>query len=117
MSSAANADADDMSRPESDDYVRLDERMFGELCEWAGDFDMDLMATPASVHKTWVRGALYGGRLTLLFSLSHPRLCRGRRFESKRQEDANIPTIMLRFLFSTHQHGRGAAATSRRMRG
>ena len=59
VSSAANADADDMSRPGSDDYVRLDERMFGELCEWAGDFDMDLMATPASVYKTWVGGQTY----------------------------------------------------------
>ena len=49
-------------------------------------------------------GALYEGRLTLLFSLSHPRLCRCRRFESKRQEDANIPTRVLRFLFSTHKH-------------
>ena len=56
VSSATNADADDMSRPGSDDYVRLDEWMFGELCDWAGDFDMDLMATPASVHKTWVMG-------------------------------------------------------------
>ena len=56
VSSAANADADDMSRPGSDDYVRLDEWTFGELCDWAGDFDMDLMATPASVHKTWVMG-------------------------------------------------------------
>ena len=60
VSSAANADADDMSRPGSDDYVRLDERMLGELCEWAGDFDMDLMATPASVHKTWVGGHCTG---------------------------------------------------------
>ena len=63
VSSAANADADDMSRPGSDDYVRLDERMFGELCEWAGDFDMDLMATPASVHKTWVGGHCTGAHL------------------------------------------------------
>ena len=34
--------------------------MFGELCDWAGDFDMDLMATPASVHKTWVMGRCTG---------------------------------------------------------
>ena len=40
VSSAANAVADDMSRPGSDDYVRLDEWMFGELCDWVGDFDM-----------------------------------------------------------------------------
>ena len=33
MSSAANADADDMSRPGSDDYVRLDKWLFGELCD------------------------------------------------------------------------------------
>ena len=32
-SAANNADADDMSRPGSDDYVRLDEWMFGELCD------------------------------------------------------------------------------------
>ena len=61
--SAANAYADDISRPGSDDYVRLDERMFGELCEWAGDFDMDLMATPASVYKTWVGGHCKGADL------------------------------------------------------
>ena len=60
VSSAANADADDMSRPGSDDYVRLDEWMFDELCDWAGDFDMDLLATPASVHKTWVMGRCTG---------------------------------------------------------
>ena len=52
VSSAAKADADDMSRPRSDDYVRLDKGMFGELCDWAVDLDMDRMATPASVHKT-----------------------------------------------------------------
>ena len=62
-------------------------------------------------------GALYRDGLTLLFSISYPRLCRCRRYESKRQEDANIPTRILQFLFSTHKHGRGAAAASRRMRG
>ena len=78
VGSAANAD--DMSRPGSDDYVRLDKWMFGELCDWAVDFDMDRMATPASVHKTWVMGHCTGNGLTLLFSLSYPRLCRCRRF-------------------------------------
>ena len=80
VSSAANADADDMSRPGSDDYVRLDKWMFGELCDWAVDLDMDWMATPASVHKTWVMGHCTGNGLTFLFSLSYPRLCRCRRF-------------------------------------
>ena len=76
VSSAANADADDMSRPGSDDYVRLDERMFGELCEWAGDFDMDLMATPASVHKTWVGGHCTGEDLPF-YSRYHTQGCAG----------------------------------------
>ena len=80
VSSAANADADDMSRPGSDDYARLDKWMFGELCDWADDLDMDRMTTPASVHKTWVMGHCTGNGDTLLFSLSYPRLCRCRRF-------------------------------------
>ena len=43
-----------MSRPGSDDFVRLDEHTFGELCQWAEEtVTMDLMATPASVHKKW----------------------------------------------------------------
>ena len=45
VSSAANAGADYMSRPGCDDYVRLDKWMFGELCDWVGDLDMDRMAT------------------------------------------------------------------------
>ena len=104
VSSAANPDADDMSRPGSDDYVRLDKWIFGELCDWAIDLDMDGMATPASVHKTWVMGYCTGNGLTLLFSLSYPRCAGVDVFESKRQEDVNIQTRMLRFLFSTHKH-------------
>ncbi|CAB1112862.1 unnamed protein product [Ectocarpus sp. CCAP 1310/34] len=54
VSSKANAEADRISRPGSDDFVRIDEQTFGELCQWAGEtVTMDLMATPASVHKTW----------------------------------------------------------------
>ena len=53
-SSKANAEADRISRPGSDDFVRIDEQTFGELCQWAGEtVTMDLMATPASVHKMW----------------------------------------------------------------
>lgn len=54
VSSKANAEADHISRPGSDDFVRIDEQVFGELCQWAGEtITMDLMATPASVHKKW----------------------------------------------------------------
>ena len=76
VSSAANADADGMSRPGPDDYVRLDDRMFGELCEWAGDFDMDLMATPASVHKTWVGGTVRGQTYPFILVIA-PKVVQG----------------------------------------
>lgn len=56
VNSKANAEADALSRPGSDDYVRLDEEVFGKLWSWAGSFDMDLMATPASVQKKWIEG-------------------------------------------------------------
>ena len=46
----ANAEADALSRPGSDDCVRSDAAVFGSLSTWAGGFDTDLMATPASVH-------------------------------------------------------------------
>lgn len=47
-----NAEADDLSRPEADAYVRLEAAEFAKVCEWAGqDFDMDLMATPASAQR------------------------------------------------------------------
>ena len=56
VNSKASAEADALSRPGSDDYVRLDAAVFGSLYTWAGGFDMDLMATPASVHQKWVAG-------------------------------------------------------------
>ena len=56
VNSKANAEADALSRPGSDDYVRLDAAVFGLLYTWAGGFDMDLMATPASVHQNWIEG-------------------------------------------------------------
>ena len=76
VSSAANADADDMSRQGSDDYVRLDKWMFGELCEWAVGLDMNRMATPASVHKTWVMEHCTGNGLTLFILVIVPKVCR-----------------------------------------
>ena len=89
--------------------------MFGELCDWAGDFDMNLMATPASVHKTWVMGRCTGTDLPF-YSRYGTQGCAGVDVLSQNVK-RNIPTRMLRFLFSTHKHGRGAAAASRRMRG
>ena len=77
VSSAANADTDDMSRPGSDDYVRLDEWMFGELCDWAGYFDMDLMVTPASVHNTWVMGRCCTGTDLPFYSRYRTQGCAG----------------------------------------
>lgn len=52
VTSEANAEADDLSRPDADQYVRLGAGKFAEICVWVGrDFDMDLMATPASTQK------------------------------------------------------------------
>lgn len=56
VDSATNAEADGLSRPGSDDYVRLEAVKFGELWTWAGGFDMDLMATSASAQKMWEHG-------------------------------------------------------------
>ena len=56
VNSKANAEADALSRPDSDDYVRFDAAVFGSLYTWTGGFDMDLMATPAFVHQKWVAG-------------------------------------------------------------
>lgn len=57
VSSQDNAVADGMSRQGSDDFVRLEEQVFGELCAWVGDdITMDLMATPTSTHKVWMNG-------------------------------------------------------------
>ena len=42
--SEENSEADDLSRPEADQYVRLEHSKFAEICAWARrDFDMDLM--------------------------------------------------------------------------
>lgn len=60
VQSADNFERDGMSRSGSDDHVRLGEAQFGDLCAWAGGFDMDLMATPASVHKAWREGQCTG---------------------------------------------------------
>ena len=54
--SAANAEADGISRAGSDENVRLSTAAFTELWEWAGGFDMDLMATPVSVQKVPAKG-------------------------------------------------------------
>ena len=64
VSSEDNAVADGMSRQGSDDFVRLEEQVFGELCAWAGDgITMDLMATPASTHNVWSNGCRMEDRL------------------------------------------------------
>lgn len=77
VSSAANAEADGISRPGSDDFVRLDEQMFGELCKWAGEqVTMDLMATPASVHKRWIAGQCTSEDLPF-YSRYHTQGCAG----------------------------------------
>lgn len=50
--SKANAEADDLLRPDADAYVRLEDAKFEELWQWVGrPFDMDLMATAASAHR------------------------------------------------------------------
>ena len=52
VSSEENSEADDLSRPEADQYVRLEHSKFAEICAWARrDFDMDLMATPVSARR------------------------------------------------------------------
>lgn len=58
VSAQTNAEADGISRPGSDDFVRLDEQAFGDSCLWAGEevVTMDLMATPISVHDKWEAG-------------------------------------------------------------
>ena len=77
VSSEENAEADGISRPGSDDFVRLDERMFGDLCAWAGEqVTMDLMATPASVHKRWVDGRCTSEDLPF-YSRYHTQGCAG----------------------------------------
>ena len=116
VSSAANASADDMSRPGCDDYVRLDKGMFGELFDWAGDLDMDRMATPASVHKTWVMGHCTGTDLTF-YSRYRTQGCAGvdvlsqnvKRMSTSQRE-------CFGFCFPPTNIWSGAAAASRRMR-
>ena len=47
--SGENQEADDLSRPTADQYVRLEASKFAEVCAWASQiFNMDLMATPVS---------------------------------------------------------------------
>jgi len=47
-----NAEADDLSRPDADAYVRLEAESFAKLWKWSGKgFDMDWMATDASGHR------------------------------------------------------------------
>ena len=77
--------------------VRRTMRLNG--CPWYG-----LDGNPGFGSQDVGNGALYRDGLTLFFSLSYPRLYRCRRFESKRQEDANIPTRMPRFLSPTHKY-------------
>lgn len=36
VSSEDNAEADDLSRPDADQYVRLQEETFAEICTWVG---------------------------------------------------------------------------------
>ena len=52
MSSEEKSEADDLSRPEADQHVRLEHLKFAEICAWARrDFDMYLMATPVSAQR------------------------------------------------------------------
>ena len=116
VSSAANADAGDISRPGSDGYVRLDEWMFCERYDWARDFDMDLMATPASVHKTWVLGRCIGTDLPF-YSGCRTQGCAGVDVLSLNVK--RMPTSQREcfgFCFPPTKYGRVAAAASRRMR-
>lgn len=46
-----NKEADDLSRPAAEEYVRLEPHAFGDLWRRFGDFDMDLMATTASAQR------------------------------------------------------------------
>ena len=47
--SVDNKDADDLTRPEAVEHVRLERRCFGRLWQEWGGFDMDLMTTDTSV--------------------------------------------------------------------
>lgn len=76
VNSKANAEADELSRPGSDKYVRLDQSVFGDLWNWAGGFDMDLMATPTSVHSAIVAGGPTG-ELLPFYSRYHTQGCAG----------------------------------------
>lgn len=46
-----NKEADDLSRPAAEEYVRLEPLAFGVLWSTFGGFDMDLMATTASAQR------------------------------------------------------------------
>lgn len=76
VDSESNAEADRLSRQSSDEFIRLDESVFGELSKWAGTFDMDLMATPASAHYRWDAGRCTGVPLPF-YSRFHTQGCAG----------------------------------------
>ena len=77
--SKANAEADTLPRPRSHYYVRLGAAVFGSLCMWAGGFDMDLIATPASVHQKWVEGQRTSEKIIFTLATVHP-VARGLTF-------------------------------------
>ena len=50
ISSEANVEADSITRPGRDKFVRLHPHVFAELWSFFGAFNVDLMASPASAH-------------------------------------------------------------------
>ena len=102
-----------MSRPGSDDFVRLVEHIFGELCQWAEEtVTMDLMATPASVHKKWDASRCTDGcGSALLLSVSHSRLRRSGCTDARFEVYARVnDTRVFRVLFPTSPYGRSVFA-------
>ena len=49
--SEANVEADSITRPGRDEFVRLRPHVFAELWSFFGAFDIDLMASPVSAHR------------------------------------------------------------------
>ena len=112
--SEANVEADSITRPGRDEFVRLHPHVFAELWSFFGAFDIDLMASPVSAHCILAAAPGAGSQLPCFTRYA----CEGSAgvdfFFARRVASPGGVGACVRFLFSPNRIGQPSHAASRR---
>ena len=112
--SEAKVEADSITRPGRDEFVRLRPHVFAELWAFFGEFNIDLMASPVSAHRIPASAQWAGNRLPFFARYACDGSAGVDFFAQRCRARAGGDSACVWFLFSPYRIGQPSYPAPRR---